>query len=63
MYAYLAEQADATDRVQTPLLLVNRVDPDRVEELSERIALDRWLNAPDATQVAAEKALLSYLGR
>lgn len=61
-YAYLAEHADATDRIAFPTYIAARLDPDEVTSQLRRTALDEWLDAPMGEQAEGEKALLRYLG-
>lgn len=62
VYAWLAEQADALDRVRSSALLAAGMKPGEVEKMSRRAALDRWLNAPSGAESADEARLLKHLG-
>lgn len=60
-YAYLAEQAEAADRIAVPAYQVAQVEPKEIESRSRRLALDEWLDAPFGDSAAHEQAVVAYL--
>ncbi len=61
VYAFLAEQCDASDRVAEPVFLAAKVKSEDVAAMSHRAALDDWLAAPYGQEAVEEQALISYL--
>jgi hypothetical protein len=61
-YAYLAEGFDAADRAARPVYLAKGVEPDKVQDMSERAAFDDWLNASIGREAEYEAAVLRELG-
>lgn len=59
VYAFLAAEADATDRVAVPTYLAAGADAENVS--TKRGELDDWLAEPMGREAQNEAALLSYL--